>query len=262
MSTAHSGGAAAAGSPTKVWFPYWRPKPEARVRLFCFPFAGGTASILQRWSQTGFEGVDVLAAQYPGHETRIQEPLFRSVPALVETLGPILRPLLDRPFAFFGYSLGTHVSLELAHWLQREGAPAPLGLMLAASVPAHRRQPRRVYALPEEALIEELRRYGGTPPQILAERELMQLILPVLRADFEMVDEYRRDPEPRLDLPLSVWGGQEDTDSPPKALESWRDHTRGHFALEVLPGGHFFLQTSGDKLREGMERTLRRWTAA
>lgn len=261
MSTAHSGGAAA-GSPTKVWFPYWRPKPEAQVRLFCFPFAGGTASVLQRWAQAGFAEIDVLVAQYPGHETRFREPLFRSVPALVETLGPLLLPLLDRPFAFFGYSLGSYVSLELTHWLQRAGAPAPLGLMLAAGAPPHLKQHHGVYALPEEAFLAELRRYGGTPPQVLAERELMELLMPVLRADFEMADEYRRAPEPRLALPLSVWGGQEDTEPSPRALEAWRDHSTAPFALEVLPGGHFFLQTSGDRLREGVERTLRQWSAA
>jgi surfactin synthase thioesterase subunit len=232
------------------------------VRLFCFPFAGGTASVLQRWVQAGFADVDVLVAQYPGHETRFREPLLRNVPALVETLGPLLLPLLDRPFAFFGYSLGSYVSLELTHWLQRKGAPAPVGLMLAAGSPPHLKQPNGVWALPEAAFLAELQRYGGTSPQVLAERELMNLLIPVLRADFEMADTYRRASEPRLALPLSVWGGQEDTNPSPQALEGWRDHTTAPVALEVLPGGHFFLQTSGERLREGVERTLRQWTAA
>jgi medium-chain acyl-[acyl-carrier-protein] hydrolase len=241
------------------WFPYWRPQPEARLRLFCFPFAGGTASVFHRWACSGLEDVDVVAVQYPGREARIHEPGYRGVPELVQALGPIIRPLLDRPFAFLGYSLGSYVSLELAHWLQREGASAPLGLMLAAGVPPHQRQSQKLYTLRDEDFIAELERYGGTPPQVLADRELMDLILPMLRADFEMADEYRRAPEPRLSVPFSVWGGEEDTSPSPRVLAGWRDHTTASFELQVLPGGHFFLLSAGERFREGVHRTLHQW---
>jgi len=263
MSAPLSGGAPVAGSPTKLWFPYWRPKPEARVRLFCFPFAGGSASAFQRWAQAGLRDVDILAVQYPGRETRIREPLCRRAPELVQALGPVLRPLLDRPFAFFGYSLGTYVSLELAHWLQHEGAPAPLGLMLAAGSSPHQKQSRKRYTLGDGELLEELGKYGGTPPQVLENRELMELLLPVLRADFEMAEEYQRAVEPRLSLPFSVWGGQEDASPAPEALEGWRDYTTGPCTLQLFPGGHFFmLSTSGDALKESVQRTVHQWAAS
>lgn len=261
MTAAGLDGASLAGSPAKVWFPYWRPNPEARLRLFCFPFAGGTASGFQRWARSGLSDVDVLAVQYPGRETRIREPMYRRVPELVQALGPIILPLLDRPFAFLGYSLGSYVSLELAHWLQHEGAPAPLGLLLAAGEPPHQRQSQKRYTLQDEDFIAELKRYGGTPPQVLEDRELMELILPVLRADFEMADEYRRAAEPLLSLPFSVWGGEEDTAPSPRALEGWRDHTTASFELQLLPGGHFFLLSAGEKLRESVHRTLHQWAA-
>jgi len=245
----------------KRWFPYWRPNPGARLRLFCFPFAGGAASAFQRWARPGLEDVDVLAVQYPGREGRMREPAYRRVPELVQALGPLLRPLLDRPFAFLGYSLGTYVSLELAHWLQAEGAPAPLGLMLAAGPPPHQRQRRKIYTLGEEDFIVELKRYGGTPPEVFENRDLMDLLLPLLRADFEMADEYRRAPEPRLSLPFSVWGGAEDTSPLPQALEGWRDYTTASIELQVLPGGHFFLLSAGERLREGVQHTLHQWAA-
>jgi medium-chain acyl-[acyl-carrier-protein] hydrolase len=252
MTPASSGGGSSGGPRVKTWFPHWRPKPEARLRLFCFPFAGGSASVLQRWAGLG-PSVEVLAVQYPGRETRFNEPPCRRIPTLVESLGPVVRELLDRPFAFFGYSLGTLVCLELAHWLQGVGAPAPLELMLAAGSPPHRERAKRIYTLPDADFIAELRDYGGTPPQVLAHRELMELFLPVLRADFEMADEYRRPPEPRLAMPITVWGGAEDTRPLPRLLAEWRDFTSGDFGLQILPGGHFFL-FAHDKLREGVEQ--------
>ncbi|WP_224360651.1 thioesterase II family protein [Hyalangium versicolor] len=262
MSALPSGGAPAAGSPTRLWFPYWRPKPDARARLFCFPFAGGSASVFQRWAQAGLASADVIAVQYPGRETRIREPLCRHVPELVQALGPVLRPLLDRPFAFLGYSLGTYVALELAHWLQQEAAPAPLGLMLAAGASPHQMQGRKLYTLRDGELLAELGKYGGTPPQVLEDRELMEVLLPVLRADFEMAEEYRRRMEPGLSLPFNVWGGQEDTSPSPQALEGWREYTTGPCTLQVLPGGHFFMfSSSGDVLRESVQRTLQQWSA-
>lgn len=254
--------AATANSPEKTWFPYWRPNPTARLRLFCFPFAGGTASVFHRWARSGpWADADVLAVQYPGRETRISEPLCYRVHALVEKLGPVILPLLDRPFAFLGYSLGTYVCLELAHWLQRRGAPLPLGLMLAAGAPPHLRRSQALYTLLDEDFIAELKRYGGTPAQVLAHRELMELLLPVLRADFEMADMYRRAPEPRLALPFAVWGGQADADPSPQELEGWRALTSASFSLQLLPGGHFFLLSEGARFREGAERTLHQWAA-
>jgi surfactin synthase thioesterase subunit len=245
---------------TSPWFPFWRPNPEARLRLFCFPYAGGSASVFQRWTHPSFsKEVEVLAAQYPGHETRLREPLHHSVPELVHALGPSLQPLLDRPYAFLGYSMGCLVSLELTHWLRRQGAPAPLGLLLAASTPPHQRKIRRRAALPDKEFISEVTRYGGMPAPLLESKELMELLLPVLRADLEMVDEYHGPVEPPLSLPFAIWGGQEDIDPAPQALEGWRDLTTGSVDIQLIPGGHFFLLSAGDMLRKGVEQTLRKW---
>lgn len=246
--------------PTSLekWFPFWRPKPEARLRLFCFPFAGGAASILHRWAELE-PRVEVLAVQYPGHETRFGEPLHHRVPELVEALGPVVRSLPERPFAFFGYSLGTSVCLALTRWLERVGAPAPRGLLLAAGTPPQLQRSRLLHALPEADFIDELRRYGGTPPQVLAHRELMELLLPVLRADFEMAETYAPAPHPPLSIPMAVWGGAEDPSPSPSVLERWRDFTTGDFTLRIVPGGHFFLNSPDGTLRREVEGTLLPW---
>ncbi|WP_224248794.1 thioesterase II family protein [Hyalangium gracile] len=260
MTVAH-GGTGPTSAATKAWFPYWKPQPGARLRLFCFPFAGGSASVLHRWASLG-PSVEVIAVQYPGRETRFHEPPFRRVSALVDTLGPVMLPLLDRPFAFFGYSLGTVISLMLSYWLRRSGAPSPRGVMMAAGLPPKLWRPRNTYTLSDEGLIGELRRYGAAPPQVLANRELMELLLPMVRADFEMLDTFVHPEEAPLSVPMAVWGGTEDRQPTPESLQTWRDYTTQDFSLQIIPGGHFFIHSAADVLREAVERTLSRWFPA
>jgi medium-chain acyl-[acyl-carrier-protein] hydrolase len=251
-------GAGAASTPPKIWFPYWYPKPEAQLRLFCFPFAGGTASVFHRWADPG-PSVEMLSIQYPGRETRFREPPCHRLRTLVDSLGPVILPLLDRPYAFFGYSLGALLSFELARWLRRAGAPAPLGLMLAAGMPPGRPWRRITHTLSQEDFTAELHRYAGTPPEVLAHPELLEMLLPMLRADFEMVETHIVTPEPPLSVPFAVWGGAEDEQPSPQALEGWRDYTSSDFMLQLFPGGHFFLQSSSNILREALVRTMARW---
>lgn len=255
-----TGGHGAASALAKAWFPYWKPQSGARLRLFCFPFAGGSASAFHRWADFG-PSVEVLAVQYPGRETRFTEPPERRLSTLVERLGTAVLPLLDRPFAFFGYSLGAVVSLHLAYWLRRAGAPAPQGVIMAASTPPKLWRPRGTHTLSDEELIAELRRYGAAPPQVLANRELMELLLPMVRADFEMLETYPLLDEAPLSVPMAVWGGTQDSHPSPQALETWRDYTSQEFTSHLLPGGHFFMLSAAEAMREEMERTLIRWSA-
>lgn len=191
----------------------------------------------------------------------MSEPPYRSILSLVERLGPVVRTLLDRPFAFFGYSLGTYICLELAYWLQCANAPSPLGLMLAAGIPPHHKRSQSLHTLPDTDLIAELRKYGGTPAQVLEHRELMAMLMPILRADLQMAAEYRRAPEPPLALPLTAWGGSEDASVSSDALNGWRDFTSSDFALHTIPGGHFFFLSASEALQESMNRTLSQWAA-
>lgn len=257
---ARHGEAGARSNPTKVWFPYWKPRPGATLRLFCFPFAGGSASVFHRWAER-LPSVEVLAVQYPGRETRFAEPPARRASELVEALGPVMLPLLEGPFAFFGYSLGTLLSLQLVYWLRRAGAAAPRGVMMAAGTPPNAWKPRGLHTLPDAELIRELQAFGATPPQVLAHRELMELLLPTVRADFEVLDTFTPSEEAPLSIPMAVWGGTEDSQPSPQALEGWRDYTSQDFTLQLVSGGHFFLFSAADTLLEGIEKTLHGWSA-
>ncbi|MDC0710140.1 alpha/beta fold hydrolase [Stigmatella sp. ncwal1] len=252
------GGGNAANPGVKTWFPYVKARADARLRLVCFPFAGGTASSMQRWAEQ-IPGVEVLAAQYPGRETRFGETPFRDVRTMAAALGPVVRSLADRPFAFFGYSMGTLVAVEVTRWLLREGAPLPVGLLVAAGTPPGRRKVRPLYALPEKEFIEALERYGGTPPQVLAHKDLMEMLAPMLRADFEIVDTYKVIDESPLPLPLSAFAGDADPHAMPDVMEGWKDLTSKDFSFQVFPGEHFFIHSAAEALREAIERSLLRW---
>ncbi|NEO72089.1 thioesterase II family protein [Moorena sp. SIO3H5] len=227
---------------TNSWITRPKPNPKARLRLFCFPFAGGAASSFRTWPDQLVPDIEVCPVELPGRGKRLREPLFTGILPLIETLTPALLPYLDIPFAFFGHSLGTIISFELARQLRREKAPSPQHLFIsgrrAPQVPPRKRP---LHNLPKSELIEELRQYNGTPETVLANQELMELFLPILRADFGINENYTYTSEPPLNCPISVFGGLEDTDANSDELAAWGDQTSSTFTIDMFPGGHFFI---------------------
>ena len=242
-------------SATGPWLAVPRPNPSAPSRLFCFPYAGGGASVYRRWADTFPPSVELCAIQLPGRETRFEEPTFDRLPPLVEALGRALGPALDRPFTFFGHSLGALVNFELTRWLRRLGRPLPARLLVSArrapQLPSH--EPP-IHALPEPAFRRKLRRLDGTPAAVLDNDELMALVLPVLRADFAVGETYAYTPEAPLDVPVTAFAGRGDPLASPEQMEPWRDQTTAAFRLQVFPGGHFFLNTATAALLEAVAR--------
>lgn len=230
---------------------------QARLRLFCFPYAGGAASIYQAWQERLPPTVEVRPVQLPGRGMRMRETPINQMPALVEATAAALLPFLDRPFAFFGHSMGALISFELVRRFRREQGISPVHLFLSG-----RRAPQlphtepMTYNLPEPEFLNELRRLKGTPPEMLENAELMQLMLPLLRADFEVCETYTYADEPPLECPMTVFGGIQDLDVNRTHLEAWREQTSAPFSLRMLPGDHFFLQSSKDLLLWSLSRDL------
>ena len=239
------------------WLTRPRPNPQARLRLFCFPYAGGNVHAFRKWPQQLPPGVEVLAAQLPGRGARMREQPYTSVTALVEELGVAVRPLLDRPFAFFGHSMGAIIAFELARLLRGEGGAAPAHLFVSG-----RRAPQipdadpPTYNLPDAEFIEEVRRLNGTPPEVLEHPELMGLMLPLLRADFQVVDTYRYADGPPLGCPISAFGGLQDFDVTREQLEAWREQTTSGFVRRMFDGDHFFLHRAEPVLLATIARDL------
>jgi medium-chain acyl-[acyl-carrier-protein] hydrolase len=240
------------------WIIRRKPSPQARLRLFCFPYAGGGVSIFRAWSDTLPADVEVCPLQFPGRGTRLMEPPFTQLSPLVQAIAEALFPLLDKPFAFFGHSLGALVSFELARRLRRQYAVQPVRLFISADrAPQIPNRDPAIHSLPEGEFLTELRRLKGTPTELLEDEEVMQIMLPVLRADFAVYETYRYSTEPPLNCPISAFGGLQDHRVNRGDLEAWRDHTGVSFSLTMFPGDHFYLNTTQPALLQALSQELR-----
>jgi medium-chain acyl-[acyl-carrier-protein] hydrolase len=234
---------------TSSWLSIPNPNRQKSHRLFCFPYAGGAAAIYREWGNKLPSSIEVCPIQLPGHGTRLREAPFKKIEPLVESMAEALLPYLEGSFAFFGHSMGAIISFELAHLLRREHKPMPEHLFLSGRPAPHLIQKEAVtYDLPEPEFIEELRRLKGTPREVLEHPELMSMISPVLRADFELCQTYKPSPRPPLECPFTVFGGLQDQDVTRAQLEGWRDYTSSSFILRMFPGDHFFLHNSAPLL--------------
>jgi medium-chain acyl-[acyl-carrier-protein] hydrolase len=245
------------------WILYAKPRPLARLRLFCFPYAGGGATTFRAWQDALPPSVEVLPVQLPGRGRRMAEPAFTRTRSLARALAQALRPYFDKPFAFFGHSMGALISFELARELRREHQPGPLQLFLSGRrAPQFPSTDAPTYDLPDAEFIEALRGLEGTPEEVLAQPELIQLMMPLLRADFELCETYAHEPEPPLACPISAYGGLQDAGVTREQLEGWREQTAGGFTLRMLPGGHFFVSTEEAALLRTLGQELHRVASA
>jgi medium-chain acyl-[acyl-carrier-protein] hydrolase len=196
--------------------------------------------------------------QLPGRAGRFREPLFTRMPPLLDALEQCLQPLFEEgPFALFGHSMGALVSFELSRRLKRRGGAEPIHLFVSGRDAPHvpdSRPPR--HTLADAEFVAELRKYGGTPEEVLREAELMELVLPVLRADFQLIETWVHTPGEPLDIPISTFGGLSDSGTSREGLEAWRSHTRHEFALHMLAGDHFFIQSAEQVLLGQLSRAL------
>jgi medium-chain acyl-[acyl-carrier-protein] hydrolase len=226
-----------------------RANPHAQFRLFCFPYAGGGASIYHAWSRSLPAAIDVCAVQLPGRENRIGEPLFTSLPLLIDSLAHELAPFFDKPFAFFGHSMGAMISFELTRCLRSRRQPEPSQLFVSAfRAPQMPLSRDMLHNLSAAEFLRSVFRMGGTPPAVLLHKELVELMLPILRADFTIYETYTYTREEPLTCPITVFGGEQDTLVTVRELQEWREQTHSSFKLCMLPGNHFFLQGSQQQL--------------
>lgn len=240
-----------------AWVLCPRPNPQARLRLFCFPYAGGAASAFYTWLDDLPGGVEICPIQLPGRESRLGEPPFTRLEPLLDALVLAIQPYLDKPFAFFGHSMGATISFELACQLRAQGASTPVHLFISGSRAPHTPDPDPpIHHLPDAELVEELRRFNGTPEAVLQNAELMHLLLPILRADLTLHETYRYVPGEPLDCPISAFGGLEDEEVSHDDLAAWRDQTCGTFTLRMFPGDHFFLRSARTLLLQAVSQDL------
>lgn len=231
------------------WLAVTRPRHDADLRLFCFPYAGGGSSIYRSWAEALPQTIEVCPVQLPGRETRLRETPHTSLLALAESTGRALLPHLDKPFAFFGHSMGAMLGFALARWLRREHGVGPEHLFVSGRWAPHVVDPNPpTYNLPEPEFLEKVRDLNGTPEEVFSHRELLQLMIPLLRADFAVCQTYVYEEEEPLECPITVYGGLQDIGIKRPLLDEWQRHTSASFLLRMFLGDHFFLHSAQRQL--------------
>ncbi|MCX4390298.1 alpha/beta fold hydrolase [Micromonospora peucetia] len=223
-----------------TWFLSAGDRHLAPVQLFCLPYAGGGASVFRRWQDGLGPDVEVLPVQLPGRENRISEnPVFQ-----VADVAYAIADRIRGPYAIYGHSMGGRLGFEVVRELRRAGRPLPLRLYVGGA-----RAPHIVGAshfdglsrVDDDELLRRLEAGGGLPATLLEYPELVELLLPLLRADFGRVDDYRYTPEEPLPMPIVAFSGRSDTTVSQESSAGWREHSAAGFTLREIDGGHFFL---------------------
>ncbi len=243
---------------SSLWFVCPKPDPASRLRLFCFPYAGGSAAVFHPWPSRLPRGVEVCTLQLPGRGTRLREPAFTRISQVIPILGDVILPYLDIPFAFFGHSLGAFIGFELARHLRSQLDLHPAHLFVSGQRAPQTPDPHPpIRHLADDEFIEEVRRrYNGIPEEVLQAPELMEILLPALRADFSMNETYRYVAGDPLDCSISCFGGVDDRSRSHEELVAWQAQTLGSFELTMIPGDHFFIQTAHIPLLEALSREV------
>ena len=227
------------------------------MKLFCFPWAGGHAVGYEPLRQGLIGSVEVIPVELPGRGKLLSQRPFSDLPVLVEWLLLELSPHLESPFAFWGHSMGAMVSFELAHALRRANLPQPIYLFLSAHRAPHLPKPyAATHLLPDEDLIDYLQLLGGSHNSVLAHKEMMEMILPTLRADLTALNEHVCTIQEPLAYPLIALGGTNDAHISHADLAAWQSYTTAHFRVCLFPGGHFYLQTGLAMLLPLLRQTL------
>lgn len=227
----------------------WRARrADCQHRLICFPHAGGGAGAYSDWAQELPSEIEVTAVQLPGRQNRLFEDPATEVGPLIRDLLKALRPLLDRPFSLFGHSCGSLLAYEVARTLQAKGGPRPAHLFLSGeSSPEAAKGRPKLHELSEEDFRRQVLHLGGFDEEIMDDEEALEALLPPVIADFRLWERHRSVVGPRLEVPVTVLGGDDDERASVPALDAWRDVTNAPFDKHVYPGGHFFLFEPGPR---------------
>lgn len=239
------------------WLYFSKPNENATIRLFCFPYAGGGTRIFRHWHNHLSNNIEICAIRLPGREGRFSEEPCTNLSHLVENITPHLLPYLDKPFAFLGHSLGALVCFEVAHQLRQNYGINPLHLFASAhSAPQIPGLTPPLYQLPEPEFIKEINKLNGTPKEVLQDKELMQLLIPILRADFEILETYTYTAKRALNCPITVFGGLNDPEANETELAAWCQQTNQSFEQYMFPGDHFFIHSAESDIFPIVERSL------
>jgi len=221
---------------------------KSKFRLLCFPFAGSGSSFYLNWAKDLAPDVEVVPIQLPGRESRLDEPPFNEITELTAEIMPAIQNYLNKPYAIFGHSMGAFLSFELAREIRRKKNFAPKLLFLSAMRAAHLKDIRPPIAgLTDDQLIEALKeRYDYEVSD--DSMELIQLMLPTIRADILATEKYTYRNEAPFNFPIIGFSGNLDRMVELLEIEAWSLHTTGLFKSYQIDGNHFFINSGRDQI--------------
>jgi medium-chain acyl-[acyl-carrier-protein] hydrolase len=240
------------------WLVIPKANPEAKIRLVCFPCAGRGASLYRTWAGLLGNEVEVCAAQLPGRENRMDEPPFTRFQDLLSALTEVLQPLLDREYAIFGHSLGALIGFEVARRIRETTGRTPIHMFASAQHAPQIPDPLPpIGMLPDAVFLAAVQqRYDGIPHEVLREPEVMSLLLPMLRADFRVLEDYTYHAGRPLACGITALGGHEDSVTSGEQLSAWSLQTQGSFRVQLFPGDHFFIQSAEKEVLHSVSSEL------
>ncbi|WP_196137568.1 thioesterase II family protein [Aliikangiella sp. G2MR2-5] len=242
---------------TSKWFLTPQRILDPQLRVFCFPYAGGSASTYIPWAKKLPYNVELVAVQPPGRSSRILEEPYTDMNELITSLFPEFVNLTDKPYILFGHSLGSRVAFELAKKCLQEKVNLPLHFFASGSrapfIPC-REEP--IYNLPDNEFVDRLRTLNGTPAEVLQNKELMELCIPLLRSDFKIADTYLANTETVIPLSASVLSGTNDIEITSEDLNAWKKVFSKIDELKYIEGDHFFIESNRDSVIDFVNSTI------
>ena len=230
-----------------------QPKNK-KLRLYCFPYAGGNTSAYLPFKEKIGDEIELVAVQLPGRAERMFEEPFTDMDTLVETLYRQIAPTLHEPFAFLGYSMGGAIAYALTKKIENVSKFKPEFIIISATKPIELLNQGKKHTLSDDALIDVLRAHKASPKEVLDSKELMEMLLPMIRADYTLIETYTPSILPRLETSLTLFNSEEDMSK--ETILQWQDYFQNEASYVAFEGGHFFIHTQVDKMVEEIKKLL------
>jgi surfactin synthase thioesterase subunit len=228
------------------------------MRLYCLPYSGASAMVYAKWQCLLPSWLQVCPLELPGRGKRYADPLYTDIGLLSRLLAGELAAQVEdgAQYVLYGHSLGALLSWHVVQALVERKCRLPAALIVSGTAAPSQRDDREL-ALPlsDERLVARLQELGGTPAAVFDNPQLLELVLPLLRADFQLCGSHTYSVHAPLDLPLLVMAGHDDIASA-EQLQAWRHETYGPFAVQMFDGGHFFISSAQDAVLTGLQQFL------
>lgn len=232
-----------------------------KIKLFCFPYAGGSATVYHRWRMFAGSAVELVPVELAGRGRRIREPFYQNLSEAVEDVHSRIASQTDEPYAFYGHSMGGAIALELCRKIALSQQKEPIHLFVSGRCPpSSEKTMKPLHSLPFHEFKKEVLSMGGTENGFFENEELLDLFLPILRNDFKLIDQYDNGAHEQRDFKTScditAFAGREDDMATGFDMRGWSEHTRGRAEIYEYGGGHFFIHDHAPEIMEIVNRTL------